>query len=196
MFTWWAPWRNMRQRNIGWRLDYVLASQSLFATVTQLCRAARDRHQRSRTGDRGLRIGSRVRRVRGFDRCGVRRVRGSTGRVRRVRVRQVQVRQVQVAQLYTAPSRGRRSSPEPTRRALSARRTADRSAARLRRPSPPPRGGVTRRRRAGGGDPRRTRRARRGCRRSRRLYVLYTPARHPHVRTRLESPRMIRISPP
>jgi exodeoxyribonuclease III len=26
MFTWWAPWRNMRQRNIGWRLDYVLAS--------------------------------------------------------------------------------------------------------------------------------------------------------------------------
>ena len=34
MFTWWAPWRNMRQRNIGWRLDYVLASQSLFATVS------------------------------------------------------------------------------------------------------------------------------------------------------------------
>ena len=30
MFTWWAPWRNMRQRNIGWRLDYVLASRSLF----------------------------------------------------------------------------------------------------------------------------------------------------------------------
>ena len=27
MFTWWAPWRNMRQRNIGWRLDYLLASQ-------------------------------------------------------------------------------------------------------------------------------------------------------------------------
>jgi exodeoxyribonuclease-3 len=26
MFTWWAPWRNMRQRNIGWRLDYVFAS--------------------------------------------------------------------------------------------------------------------------------------------------------------------------
>jgi exodeoxyribonuclease-3 len=31
LFTWWAPWRNLRQRNIGWRLDYVLASQSLFA---------------------------------------------------------------------------------------------------------------------------------------------------------------------
>jgi exodeoxyribonuclease III len=30
LFTWWAPWRNMRQRNIGWRLDYVLASQSLY----------------------------------------------------------------------------------------------------------------------------------------------------------------------
>ncbi|OFW07099.1 MAG: exodeoxyribonuclease III [Acidobacteria bacterium RIFCSPLOWO2_02_FULL_67_36] len=30
MFTWWAPWRNMRQRNIGWRLDYLLASQSVF----------------------------------------------------------------------------------------------------------------------------------------------------------------------
>jgi exodeoxyribonuclease-3 len=29
LFTWWAPWRNMRQRNIGWRLDYVLASQGL-----------------------------------------------------------------------------------------------------------------------------------------------------------------------
>ncbi len=29
MFTWWAPWRNLRQRNIGWRLDYVLATDSL-----------------------------------------------------------------------------------------------------------------------------------------------------------------------
>lgn len=34
MFTWWAPWRNMRQRNIGWRLDYVLASQEVFDRVT------------------------------------------------------------------------------------------------------------------------------------------------------------------
>ncbi len=31
LFTWWAPWRNMRQRNIGWRLDYVLASEALAA---------------------------------------------------------------------------------------------------------------------------------------------------------------------
>src|SRR4051812_36281405 len=22
-FTWWPPWRNMRQRNIGWRIDYI-----------------------------------------------------------------------------------------------------------------------------------------------------------------------------
>jgi exodeoxyribonuclease-3 len=29
LFTWWAPWRNMRQRNIGWRLDYILASGSI-----------------------------------------------------------------------------------------------------------------------------------------------------------------------
>jgi len=33
MFTWWAPWRNMRQRNIGWRLDYLLASQRVFERV-------------------------------------------------------------------------------------------------------------------------------------------------------------------
>jgi exodeoxyribonuclease III len=31
LFSWWAPWRNMRQRNIGWRLDYVLASPSIAA---------------------------------------------------------------------------------------------------------------------------------------------------------------------
>ena len=29
LFTWWAPWRNMRERNIGWRLDYVAASRAL-----------------------------------------------------------------------------------------------------------------------------------------------------------------------
>ena len=33
LFTWWAPWRNMRERNIGWRLDFVLASESLAARV-------------------------------------------------------------------------------------------------------------------------------------------------------------------
>jgi exodeoxyribonuclease-3 len=29
LFTWWPPWRSMRQRNIGWRIDYILASASL-----------------------------------------------------------------------------------------------------------------------------------------------------------------------
>jgi exodeoxyribonuclease III len=31
LFTWWAPWRNLRARNIGWRLDLILASASLAA---------------------------------------------------------------------------------------------------------------------------------------------------------------------
>ena len=34
LFTWWAPWRNMRQRNIGWRLDYVFASKPLAGRAT------------------------------------------------------------------------------------------------------------------------------------------------------------------
>jgi exodeoxyribonuclease-3 len=29
LFTWWAPWRNMKQKNIGWRLDFVLASERI-----------------------------------------------------------------------------------------------------------------------------------------------------------------------
>ena len=33
LFTWWAPWRNMRQRNIGWRLDYLLASPGIAGRV-------------------------------------------------------------------------------------------------------------------------------------------------------------------
>jgi exodeoxyribonuclease-3 len=33
LFTWWAPWRNFRARNIGWRLDYLLASPGLFGRV-------------------------------------------------------------------------------------------------------------------------------------------------------------------
>ena len=31
LFTWWAPWRQMRQRNIGWRLDYIYPSENLAA---------------------------------------------------------------------------------------------------------------------------------------------------------------------
>jgi exodeoxyribonuclease III len=37
LFTWWAPWRNLRQRNIGWRIDYVLASEALAARAAS-CR--------------------------------------------------------------------------------------------------------------------------------------------------------------
>src|SRR6202008_305513 len=32
LFTWWAPWRNLKQRNIGWRIEYILASAALKAT--------------------------------------------------------------------------------------------------------------------------------------------------------------------
>ena len=35
LFTWWPPWRSMRQRNIGWRLDYILASRSVASRITQ-----------------------------------------------------------------------------------------------------------------------------------------------------------------
>ena len=35
LFTWWAPWRNMRQRNIGWRIDYILASRKLAAKAKE-----------------------------------------------------------------------------------------------------------------------------------------------------------------
>lgn len=34
MFTWWPPWREMRKRNIGWRLDYIYASGALAKTAT------------------------------------------------------------------------------------------------------------------------------------------------------------------
>jgi exodeoxyribonuclease-3 len=33
LFTWWPPWRSLRQKNVGWRLDYVLASADLAKTV-------------------------------------------------------------------------------------------------------------------------------------------------------------------
>jgi exodeoxyribonuclease-3 len=41
LFTWWAPWRNMRARNIGWRLDYVLASERL-ASRARSCAVFRE----------------------------------------------------------------------------------------------------------------------------------------------------------
>ncbi|MBN2242881.1 MAG: exodeoxyribonuclease III [Acidobacteria bacterium] len=35
LFTWWPPWRQMRQKNIGWRLDYILASNSLMDRISE-----------------------------------------------------------------------------------------------------------------------------------------------------------------
>jgi exodeoxyribonuclease-3 len=35
LFTWWAPWRNMRERNIGWRIDYILASRAVAARARE-----------------------------------------------------------------------------------------------------------------------------------------------------------------
>lgn len=33
LFTWWAPWRNLKARNIGWRLDLILASSAIAQRV-------------------------------------------------------------------------------------------------------------------------------------------------------------------
>ena len=41
LFTWWAPWRNLRQRNIGWRIDYVLVTAALAAGASR-CDARRE----------------------------------------------------------------------------------------------------------------------------------------------------------
>jgi len=41
LFTWWAPWRNMRERNIGWRLDYIAANRAL-VDETVVCKHYRD----------------------------------------------------------------------------------------------------------------------------------------------------------
>ena len=41
LFTWWAPWRNMRSRNIGWRLDYIFASHALASRATS-CQVQRE----------------------------------------------------------------------------------------------------------------------------------------------------------
>jgi exodeoxyribonuclease-3 len=41
LFTWWAPWRGMKEKNIGWRLDYIYASAKLSAKMTS-CRVQKD----------------------------------------------------------------------------------------------------------------------------------------------------------
>ena len=34
-YTWWTQWANARERNVGWRIDYVLASKSLKKNITK-----------------------------------------------------------------------------------------------------------------------------------------------------------------
>ncbi|HSX33434.1 MAG TPA: exodeoxyribonuclease III [Candidatus Saccharimonadales bacterium] len=34
-YTWWTHWANARARNVGWRIDYVLASGALKDSITQ-----------------------------------------------------------------------------------------------------------------------------------------------------------------
>lgn len=34
LFTWWAPWRELRQKNVGWRIDYLLVSNHLAGQAT------------------------------------------------------------------------------------------------------------------------------------------------------------------
>jgi exodeoxyribonuclease III len=41
LFTWWAPWRNLKARNIGWRLDLILASKAI-ADRVQSCVVLRE----------------------------------------------------------------------------------------------------------------------------------------------------------
>jgi exodeoxyribonuclease-3 len=40
-FTWWPYWKNARERNLGWRIDYVLASEPLSRGATT-CAVRRD----------------------------------------------------------------------------------------------------------------------------------------------------------
>lgn len=32
-YTWWTPWRNSRERNIGWRIDYLFANKELLPKI-------------------------------------------------------------------------------------------------------------------------------------------------------------------
>ncbi len=41
LFTWWAPWRSLRQRNVGWRIDYLLATEPL-ARAARACDVRRE----------------------------------------------------------------------------------------------------------------------------------------------------------
>lgn len=41
LYTWWPPWRQLKQKNRGWRIDYVLASAPL-ADRAASCRVMRE----------------------------------------------------------------------------------------------------------------------------------------------------------
>lgn len=41
LFTWWPPWRSLRQKNQGWRIDYVLVSRERGLKTTE-CRVLAD----------------------------------------------------------------------------------------------------------------------------------------------------------
>lgn len=41
LFTWWAPWRQYRERNIGWRLDLIASSPELTPKATR-CTTVRE----------------------------------------------------------------------------------------------------------------------------------------------------------
>lgn len=32
-YTWWTPWRNARERNVGWRIDYLFANKELLPKI-------------------------------------------------------------------------------------------------------------------------------------------------------------------
>ena len=35
LYTWWSHWGGARERNVGWRIDYVMATQDLVAIIKQ-----------------------------------------------------------------------------------------------------------------------------------------------------------------
>jgi exodeoxyribonuclease-3 len=41
VFTWWPPWRSLREKNVGWRIDFVLASEAL-AKTAKSCEIRKD----------------------------------------------------------------------------------------------------------------------------------------------------------
>ena len=63
-FTWWAPWRNLKQRNIGWRHRLRHRLRAAGRAPRHLRRAARDRFERPRPARRDVRLTAGGRRPR------------------------------------------------------------------------------------------------------------------------------------